>query len=275
MPTYFLQPIEEQEGGGFQPSPVDLGNRIRYVGQDAPNTTGWSANSFWYDTTDEGTTGAVMRRWTGTAFVPAPTAPLLDEDFAGANGNPWGANWTTGRNPTAGTGGGATLQDGYGKLTTSNAGSYNGGARVSRRADITAPTDVNVVFSFKFDSTECYPRVYARADNAIDTDDGYFMDIQKGEYYIGYSNGYATTDLSDPIPFSHTVGATYAARFYVVGTAVRAKVWLLSDTEPAAWGAQATDSTFSSAGAVGFTLGTGAAATSSNFWIDDVVIRDS
>jgi hypothetical protein len=46
---------------------------------------------------------------------------------------------------------------GWGRLVTSDLGRRLGDARVSRRAVIPDRADVDISFSFRFDSTESYP----------------------------------------------------------------------------------------------------------------------
>jgi hypothetical protein len=46
---------------------------IRHVGSTAPaDTSEWGVRDLWADTSDEATTGIVLRRWDGDSFVPAP-----------------------------------------------------------------------------------------------------------------------------------------------------------------------------------------------------------
>ena len=67
-------------------------------------------------------------------------------------------------------------------------------------------------------------------------------------------------------------GVDYKFRFQATGTTLRAKVWLASGAEPGAWTMTVTDSTITAAGSTGFSVGGGAAASSSTFVVDDVYI---
>jgi hypothetical protein len=47
---------------------------VRHVGDDPPaDTDGWGPRDLWYDTSTEGASSSgTWRRWSGTAFIPAP-----------------------------------------------------------------------------------------------------------------------------------------------------------------------------------------------------------
>jgi hypothetical protein len=66
MSSYVLQPI------GAGPAVTAFDPQIRYVGSSipVPGST-WTTSDLWIDTLDEGTTGIVIRRWTGSVFIPA------------------------------------------------------------------------------------------------------------------------------------------------------------------------------------------------------------
>lgn len=198
---------------------------------------------------------------------------LVNDTFTGTNGSAWsGSNWALGRNPSAG--GGATIQSNQGRLATGTNGSYSGNDRVARRANITNPQNVDMIFSFSFDATEIYPAAMIRADSVLDTQTGYYLSIDKGTWEVGYIISFSGTSLSPTMNYSYTQGTLYRARFRVLGTSIKAKLWLASTNEPQAWDWEGTDSNISSAGAVGFTAGGGAAAASSFFYLDDVTIHN-
>ncbi|MGW0134821.1 hypothetical protein [Streptomyces sp. NPDC003299] len=50
---------------------------------------------------------------------------------------------------------------------------------------------------------------------------------------------------------THSAGTWYRVRFQVIGSTLRAKVWLASAVEPSAWQVEATDTTFTAAANVG------------------------
>lgn len=280
MGTFVLQPIID----GPAITPVDTssvtgsGNVVRSVGSSTPSTTGWAVNDVWIDTLNSATTN-VTRIWTGTAFAPARATalPLLTESFTGADAAVWNTgNWVSALNPSAGSGGGATILTNTGKLTSSNVGGYAGTSRISRTANITNPVDVNLSFSFKFDSTEANPQMWARANSTLNGSSGYLMSFTKGKWYLSKAVAFVGTDFNaGGTNYGFAEGIWYSARFYVVGTAIKGKVWLATDAEPPTWGYQATDSTYTTANYVGFSNICGNAAAATSIFLDNVTIEAS
>lgn len=277
MARWALQPITNT---GVVPvgDTTTSGPVIRYVGAAAPTASAWNVNDLWVDTTTE-STAQVLRRWTGTAFAPArSSAPLINDLFTGTDGAAWNSsNWALGANPTTGTGYGATISTNRGKLTTSNSGSYLGTARISRKVNLADRADINCVFSFTFDSTECYPTFLARSNSTLDTSTGYVLGLDKGSFYVGKIASFTTTLLTPTggVAYGYGDGIKYSCRFRVVGTTIQARVWTATDPEPSTWGYSGTDSTITAAGAFGIALGTGSAATSSSFYFDDFTLESS
>jgi hypothetical protein len=270
--------------GGSAPGVTTTG--FRAVTDTAPNTSGWAAGDLWLDTSDPDGDGNVIRRWTGATWSPEPAgAPvlgdlLLSDDFTGADGAAWdSAKWALGRNPLQGTGGGATLLAGSGVLAASNYGNFHGDSMASRRLNIADQADVNIEFSFKFDATLSYLFVHARHSTAtLDRLDGYALSINRvsDEWSLVELTGYAQSGLGSVQSYSFDADTWHRARFYVVGTAIKAKVWPAEDTEPGSWDVEVTDSTYSAAGKTGFSVAGGAtSALARRVFIDDVIVRDS
>lgn len=277
MSTYILQPI----GPGPAVVPLDdvqvAGNTIRAVSSSTPSTTGWNVGDVWVDTLNSVTTN-VVRVWTGTAFAPARSvaAPLLTEMFTGTDGTAWSSsNWALGTNPSAGTGGGATIQGNQGRLTTSNIGGYAGSAKIGRKANLATQADVNITFSFTYDATECLGACWIRADSTISQAAGYAVVVGPGTWQVSKVVAAVQTGLSSVTSFAYSTGTQYSARFYVVGTAVKFRIWVAASAEPSTWNYQTTDSTITAAGYTGFSLSGGNAASSSNFFLDNVTIESS
>jgi hypothetical protein len=67
--------------------------------------------------------------------------------------------------------------------------------------------------------------------------------------------------LSNVTGLVHAANTWYRMRFYGVGSALKAKVWLASDDEPEAWEVEVSDTSFSAAGQVGCRSISGAANT--------------
>ncbi len=211
---------------------------------------------------------------------PLTGALLLADSFSGKNGAGWGSHWALGRNPDSGQGGGATLRSGTGRLSTSDLGAV-GAARVSRKADLPDITDVDVRFTFRFDATTCYPLLYVRANDALDTRTGDFLGVgEDGSYVIGRDTNYRSTgplptvgDGSTAATFHVVRGATYDAHFAADGHDLYATIWPTGEPEPTHWALHVHDPATARPGAVGFTVGGGTAKKPSNWFVDDVAIR--
>lgn len=273
MSTYKLQPII----AGPSVAPLDsvntTGNSIRAVQASTPSTNTWNVNDIWVDTITAGT--PVIRIWTGTAWSPTRSsgASLMVDQFTGTTGN-WSTSlWTTATNPPTGTGYGATLSSNTGLIATSTTAL----SRISRAANITSPTDVNISFSFQFDaSTPSNLTVWGRANSLLDSQTGYSLGITKGQYFLSKWASYSATDFSgSPATFNFSIGTWYSARFRCVGTTIQARLWLASSAEPATWGITATDSTYTSAGTTGVSLLNANASSVSQMYLDNFVIDPS
>ncbi|GAB6898604.1 hypothetical protein [Kineosporia succinea] len=188
---------------------------------------------------------------------------LASDSFTGTDGTAWSAStWTTGSSPT---GSSATIVGNAGRLTTGTGTS--GSARVARRVNITAPADAVVLFKFRWPTgDECYPRWYVRSTNtSLDSQGGYWVELNRpaGQMSIGKGSSYTNATLptgtsADLVTKSFSANTWYWCRFGVVGTALKARVWLDGTAEPSSWDVTATDSSISSAGSgTGITLGTG------------------
>lgn len=258
---------------------------FRYVG-DSPNTTGWAVNDLWLDTTDvDATTEPTIRVWDGTQFLPEPPGVpatgnvLLADTFTGTDGAAWdAAKWGLGRNAAQGTGGGATLLSNQGVLAASNYGNYSGDSLVSRRALLTGEDDVHFFWSFRFDTTTSFLQANVRhTTTTIDRATGYAMLFSKegNTWSIVRITGYSNTTLGSAQSFTYVEGTTYKARFRVVGTALKGKVWAASGIEPGSWGLEVTDATYTT-GHHGFSVAGGATnANARRVFIDDLIIYDS
>ncbi len=249
-----------------------------------PNTTNWPVGGLWLDLSTLPAT-TTWRVWNGYAFEPEPAGEtvlgelLLADDFSGTNGAAWdGSKWGLGSAPLQGTGGGASLLSGQGVLAASNYGNFSGDSMISRRMLISGADDVNILLSFRFDSTDSYLMLHARhTENALDRKNGYALLISKPDdtFRIIEIATYVQSNLEDPVEFAYTEGVTYKARFRVVGTTLKAKVWVATDSEPGTWDIETTDSTYTS-GVHGLSVAGGATnANPRRVFIDDVVVRAS
>jgi LysM repeat protein len=181
------------------------------------------------------------------------------------------AKWTT-EGTTAG-GGTATYQSSALKFQSGNQGGYAGTSRTSRSFNITSPADVEITGTFAHDANEAYPLVMARATTStVDYNNGYYLKLGKDSVIrIGKTVSFAGTTLGSGsiTPASNT---TYGFRFRVVGTSLKARIW--TGTEPSTWDIDITDSTFTSAGKAGITIGAGNAAVNHAVTFDNIVVTN-
>jgi hypothetical protein len=283
MATYILQPVI----AGPSTEPLDnsdvAGNVIRHVSTMAPVVTGWNVNDLWADSTTEATTGQVLRRFTGTGFLPARgtaggSAPVYFDQFSLSNGTVVNAtNWITGFTPSTGSGYGVTCQDGRARFTTSNAGGFAFSSRISRRFQTNA-ADYNMSFSFKYDSTTPSVILWARADNTMGFTTGYSLELGKGDWtitkWVAGVQSPLTTAVGDR-SYGFAEGIEYSLRYRIVGSSVGVKIWPSAQVEPSAWDYQATDATISASGAWGIAAGAGSAAINHNFYVDNFTLEAS
>ncbi len=183
--------------------------------------------------------------------------------------------WTTQGSSTGGT---ATYESNALRWSTGAAGGYSGAARITRNVNITSRADVDVHGTFTHDANEAFPSVAVRATaSGVDYPNGYVLDLRKGSVATLYKVvSYSGTSLATQT-FTIASSTTYGFRFRVVGTAIKARVWSGAETydplDPAyPWGISITDSTFTSAGITGITVGAGSAATNHRVSFDDMVI---
>ena len=178
-------------------------------------------------------------------------------------------------NPQA-SAGGATIQSNMGRLRTGAHGGYSGLDRISRKANIAAVADTEITLSFQFDTTECYPYVSARSvSGAIDGGTDYSLSLGPGSTVVLSKNVAFVNTVLGTASFTITTGVLYKVRYRVVGTSIQARYWQASAAEPNTWNISVTDSTITAAGFNGFALSGGNAASSSNWFVDDVTITDA
>jgi len=196
-------------------------------------------------------------------------ATLASESWTGSNGSAWPAQWTTGQ---TGTGSAATIQSNRGRLASGTQGGYSGASRISRRLNITAPTNVDVSGTWTPDANEPYGAVAVRADNTIDTGDGYYLLLNKsGTLELAAIVGYSSTTLGT-FSFTASSGTTYGFRLRAVGSLIQARVW--SGTEPSSWNVSVTNTAVTGSGAVGFTVVCGSATVAHAIDFDDLLVTD-
>ena len=91
----------------------------------------------------------------------------------------------------------------------------------------------------------------------------YAVRLRNGDIYVYRVSGAVATQLAGDTTLSLTTGNWYWVRFRINGSAYKAKVWADGDSEPGTWNVESTDSTYSTAGAVGLLKG---ANTNNHEW---------
>lgn len=134
-----------------------------------------------------------------------------------------------------------------------------GSVNVSRWAFMPAPAaDVDMTATIATDKLAVggshFPALVARAP---DTSNGYLCRVEFSttqQVIVSVRKRVAATETlisSTTTALTHAAGTRFRVRFQLVGTALRAKVWLDGSTEPSAWTVDTTDSALSAAGQIG------------------------
>ena len=114
--------------------------------------------------------------------------------------------------------------------------------------------DVDLRVTFTVDTTTSQAGIIGRMTGASwAAANGYFVQSQGDGATFKLQKVVAgvVTQLGSTINFAHTTGTQYKMRLQLAGTAIRCKVWLASNLEPAAWDVDATDASLSAAGYTG------------------------
>lgn len=176
----------------------------------------------------------------------------------------WSETWaySNGTSPTTvttgetGTGSTATVQSNALRLTSGT--TAGGPGKISRRANMTAVTDVEVTGSVTMTATagDYTASVLVRSENAADGQNGYSLDVWNNggtvQWEVVRNVNYTSTNLLTigTNGLTATYGSVVNYRFRVIGAHVQARVWT-GGTEPGTWGLDVTDgSPYSSSGAV-------------------------
>lgn len=195
---------------------------------------------------------------------------VLTDAFSGATGSAWDTSkWMLGLNPAAG--GGATVVNGIGRLTTGTAGGYSGNDKVGRSFNTSNRADVDLRLDFKSGADNMSPQVYVRSSNSGEPGANSYLvgDLVAGRAPALYKLvNYSSTSLATSATVL-TADTWYSLRFQANGSTVRGRVWVQGATEPAAWNiGSVTDTSLTAAGYAG--VMTGAGQASQIFDIDNV-----
>lgn len=211
------------------------------------------------------------RAWRAqTLLIPPPGttdsgSAQVTSVWTDSNGAAWPSPWS---HDFLSSGSTATVQTNRGRHALAAVGSYGAGAvsRVSSTYD-----DLGILVDFVVASTanECYQRVYWR--DAGDQATQYGIELGNNSKVISayrQNSSFVKTTLGANETISAiTAGTVVHVRAQMRGTALKARWWLDSETEPQQWQVEVTDSTLTAAGIVGVssTGGTNAVATNLDF----------
>lgn len=192
------------------------------------------------------------------------------DPFTGTNGAAWDTGiWTNASVST--TGSSATIQGNKGRL---NAGSGSGYSGRKAMRHLTTYADAEITCTFQLANTvDGSVQFMLRSDSIGDGASTYWMIIDKyGSARIGKDISASGTTLHN-ISFTMTQGPVYGAKFYVVGTSIKGKIWDTSGGEPGSYNLTATDSSITGAGYAMFkVLGGGSSGFIVDF--DDAVLTN-
>lgn len=191
---------------------------------------------------------------TGKSGITA--APSASDSFNRTVSNGWGTadiggSWTTS--------GGSASDYNVGALS-GHAEHNNTTASVSRNTILTAPVanqDIRVgITTLTFAvSGSSFGGVVSRW---VDSSNFYEAKVEfntSHQILLSISKRVGGTDtvLAGPVltSLTQTIGGTVRLRFQVIGTALKARIWMDGTSEPSVWTLTATDSTFASAGSYG------------------------
>lgn len=182
--------------------------------------------------------------WDGTQWVDitdqADASSVIT--FTGSNGDPWPSELVAG---TTATGSTATIQSNMGRMVTGTTNGPMGTPAISRRTTNSVADSV-LTGTFKYTSTTAFIHAYLRAGTDCSTT-GYILAIapQFNDWTFFKRVSGTQTQIGSGISLTGAANTLFKFKFEVVGTTVRAKVWLATDSEPASWGQSVTDSSLS------------------------------
>lgn len=193
---------------------------------------------------------------------------IVSTSFDGTSGDPWPSPWTSSLAKNV-SGGAVDLQANRGRMR-GNDGSYSVARSI---ATGTSGTDVRWTGTVRFESSaESYAFLWARSSGTWSTTDASNQWVQTTGYTVAFfpagtsgrilirkSVGGVEVPPSSGVaesPFTFAAGTDYRFKVELEGTAIRARIWLASDSEPATWAVTATDADYAS-GAVAASFVTG------------------
>lgn len=112
--------------------------------------------------------------------------------------------------------------------------------------------DVEVLVEFTTLSTVGTQRFVAvRGAGADETATHLHITVTASQLSVGYCNGSDTRTAIQAASVSHSESTTYRLRARFIGSSIKARTWIATDTEPTTWPVDTTDTTVLAAGWVG------------------------
>lgn len=210
---------------------------------------------------------------TGTDLMPSGAV----QTFTGSNGaSPSATDITTALNQ--GSGGSVTIQSNTLQLKTGTT-AFN---RTSVRITGVSISDGEIEFTWTVPSASViFMGCFVRANSAIDGGQGYLVSLQAADMTVtrhNPTNTYTGPDLQT-ITHGFTTGQVVRSRIALFGLRIRARTWLVGNSEPTSlWPIDYTDTVgaggFTTAGSWGLTASS-ATSGSQNAFFDDLDLHDT
>jgi hypothetical protein len=214
----------------------------------------------------------------GTLSVTTLTAvpPLFSDSFAGSDGTPWSASWST--SATSGT---VDIQSGAGRVEIDD---ISGAYARSQLTGLAARSDSELLTSFSWSSNAAlsYLSIYLRGSggwqNAYRPKSGYGIQLQSNSGTVTVQkNVNSVTSTIQSVPGAQGVTtAKQWLRLRVSGSTIQFKIWADGAPEPTSWTSTNTDTSVTAPGQLFISLvraATNVGAKSVSF--DDLAVRDA
>lgn len=168
---------------------------------------------------------------------------LAQDTFVRTNQSGWGT--ASDGNTWSHLGGTSTLNIASNEGTVTGSGTNNAVA-LSTGTNADQEGVVNVTLSGAADTGGVALRINGAGTTYYVARIGTFSNlIEVGKYVAG---SFTSLDLQS---FTYTTGVAYSIRFQVIGTALKARIWIAGNAEPGTWNSSITDSSISGAARYG------------------------
>lgn len=201
--------------------------------------------------------------------LPMGTQLPYTEDFTGTNNDPWNPVWF---NQTGSAGWDIDINSNRGRLVTGTLGGY-ADYTTAVREHFQSDVDITVLARYTT-ITECYPRIYFRADQSGNR---YFVQMEPAWGYVRIirDDAYSGTIIKTVTTgFSPTLNSSFRFRILAYGTLIKVKWWADGGSEPGTWNMEISDrpSTAHNGTLLYLSLGGPSAASSVSVEWDDLTV---